>query len=120
MAVAVAITVTLTADRFAGANGIHFGNCHNRLRVGLAGGYHHRGDRERCKVLSRDAFGAAVAQLSLAQICDELWHASVCPSLSLSLSLPLSLRSFRLTFVCVCLAVFLRVFRLFLLLFICC
>lgn len=41
------------------------------------------GDGERCKVLSRDAFGAAVAQLSLAQICDELWHASVCPSLSL-------------------------------------
>lgn len=102
MAVAVAIAVTLTADGFAGAHGIHFGNCHNRLRVGLAGGYHHRGRWKAMQVLSRDAFGAAVAQLSLAQICDELWHAS--PSFSLSLFLTPSL--FALLSLDVCLRLF--------------
>lgn len=56
------------------------------------------------KVLSRDAFGAAVAQLSLAQICDELWHAS--PSFSLlSLSLPRSASLFALLSLDVCLCV---------------
>lgn len=49
------------------------------------------GNGERCKVLSRDAFGAAVAQLSLAQICDELWHASLPLSLTSSLFALLSL-----------------------------
>lgn len=47
VAVAVAVAVALTAwRRFAGADRIHFGYCHNRLRVGLAGGYHHRGRGE--------------------------------------------------------------------------